>query len=174
MNEDLSLTELADAAGVTPRTVRYYIQIGLLPPAGTGPGAHYGEDYVERIRLIKKLQRSHLPLANIREELADLDSQQVRQVLAADSALSKAAPGTAIEYVRSQLAHTPQSPISKNFLVHFLRPPTADLSPMRSNWERISLDPDIEIHVQRPLSRHKNHLLDDIVRYSQNLLKEDQ
>ena len=34
-----SLTELADLAGVTPRTVRYYLAQGLLPAVGqSGPG----------------------------------------------------------------------------------------------------------------------------------------
>ena len=37
-----SLTELADLAGVTPRTVRYYLAQGLLPAVGqTGPGSKY-------------------------------------------------------------------------------------------------------------------------------------
>ena len=37
-----SLTELADLAGVTPRTVRYYLAQGLLPAVGqSGPGSKY-------------------------------------------------------------------------------------------------------------------------------------
>ena len=40
-----TLTELADLAGVTARTVRYYISQGLLPSAGrSGPGAKYDDD----------------------------------------------------------------------------------------------------------------------------------
>ena len=33
-DERYSLTELADLAGVTPRTVRYYLAQGLLPAVG--------------------------------------------------------------------------------------------------------------------------------------------
>ena len=41
--ERYGLTELADVAAVTPRTVRYYIAQGLLPAVGqSGPGAKYG------------------------------------------------------------------------------------------------------------------------------------
>src|SRR3712207_1798802 len=77
-----SLTELATRTGVTPRTVRYYIAQGLLPaPAEQGRGAHYGDGHVARIRLIKRLQRDHLPLAEIRTRLRALDDEQVRLAL---------------------------------------------------------------------------------------------
>lgn len=64
------LNELSDRAGVTPRTVRYYIQQGLLRSPGTpGPGARYGEGHLGRLRLIRRLQREHQPLAEIRHRL---------------------------------------------------------------------------------------------------------
>jgi hypothetical protein len=50
-----TLTELADLAGVTPRTVRYYLAQGLLPSVGTaGPGAKYGDAQLARLRLIRR------------------------------------------------------------------------------------------------------------------------
>ena len=73
-DERYSLTELADLAGVTPRTVRYYLAQGLLPAVGqTGPGAKYDERHLARLRLIRRLQTEHLPLAEIRRRLDDLD-----------------------------------------------------------------------------------------------------
>ena len=66
----LDLTELADRAGVSIRTVRYYIQQGLLPrPEARGPGAHYKEEHLDRLLLIKRLQKEHLPLAEIRRSI---------------------------------------------------------------------------------------------------------
>ena len=54
MDDQLELAELADQAGVSIRTVRYYIQAGLLPrPEARGPGAHYTDEHLERLRLIK-------------------------------------------------------------------------------------------------------------------------
>src|SRR6478752_2153096 len=77
-----SVNELADEAGVTRRTVHYYISQGLLPPAGTeGPGTRYRESHLERLRLIKELQREHLPLAEIRSRLERLSDDQVRDLL---------------------------------------------------------------------------------------------
>ena len=73
-DEHYSLTELADLAGVTPRTVRYYLAQGLLPAVGqTGPGAKYDDRHLARLRLIRRLQTEHLPLAEIRRRLDGLD-----------------------------------------------------------------------------------------------------
>ena len=36
-----------------------------------GPGAHYTDGHLARLRLIRRLQREHLPLAEIRTRLAD-------------------------------------------------------------------------------------------------------
>ena len=60
---DLDIKELCDGAGVTPRTVHYYIQQGLLPGAGTtGSGARYSPDHLDGLRPIRLLQNEHLPL----------------------------------------------------------------------------------------------------------------
>jgi DNA-binding transcriptional MerR regulator len=60
--------ELADRAGVSRRTVRYYVQRGLLPaPAGLGRGKHYGASHLARLLQIRELQAAGVPL----EEIAD-------------------------------------------------------------------------------------------------------
>ena len=82
MSGDYDLTELCRAAGVTQRTVRYYIQQGLLePPDSRGPKAHYGEGHLQRLRLIKRLQRRHLPLSEIRQILGQLSDMAVDEAL---------------------------------------------------------------------------------------------
>src|SRR4051812_29282786 len=100
--ERYTLTELADLAGVTPRTVRYYIGQGLLPSVGqSGPGAKYGDDHLDRLRVIRRLQREHLPLAEIRRRLDGLDHAEI-----AELAGSEAPPGpvdSALDYLRSVL-----------------------------------------------------------------------
>ena len=56
--QEYTISELASLAGVTPRTIRYYISIGLLPsPAQVGPKTAYGDGYLQRLRLIRKLKR---------------------------------------------------------------------------------------------------------------------
>lgn len=56
--------------GVTRRTVRYYVQEGLLPaPRGVGRGDHYGQEHLERLLRVKGLQERGRTLEEIRREL---------------------------------------------------------------------------------------------------------
>jgi DNA-binding transcriptional MerR regulator len=62
----LSIEELASRGGVSRRTVRYYVQRGLLPrPTGVGRGRHYTEAHLERLIEVRRLQEAGVPLAEI-------------------------------------------------------------------------------------------------------------
>src|SRR5918992_984325 len=101
--DTFDLNELSVAAGVTPRTVRYYVQQGLLPSPGTrGPGTRYERAHLDRLQLIRRLQRLHLPLAEIRKRLEALDDDGVRGALAAPP--DPVAGAAALDYVRDVLA----------------------------------------------------------------------
>jgi DNA-binding transcriptional MerR regulator len=70
MDGGYKLSELAERAGVSPRTVRYYVQRGLLPPpVFKGRDTAYGEEHLARLRAIRALQDEHLPLDSIQAEL---------------------------------------------------------------------------------------------------------
>lgn len=63
---EFSLAELAEEAGVTPRTVRYYISRGILPgPNQAGRSASYGRDHLARLKEILKQQQAGATLAEI-------------------------------------------------------------------------------------------------------------
>src|SRR6188474_2485884 len=88
-----SLTDLSRLADVTPRTIRYYITQGLLAaPTGSGHAARYGEGHLARLRLIRRLQREHLPLAEIRSRLGRLSEDDVDALLAGEDAGSTPPP----------------------------------------------------------------------------------
>jgi DNA-binding transcriptional MerR regulator len=73
----LKMKELSKATGVSPGTIRYYILEGLLPePVKTHKNmAYYDQSYIERIRMIKLLQKSRfLPLEVIKHLIEDMDS----------------------------------------------------------------------------------------------------
>ncbi len=71
----LTVSKLAEEAGTSADTVRYYERIGLLPETERSPSGYrlYGEEAVERLRFIKRAQRFGLRLEAIGELL------QVRQ-----------------------------------------------------------------------------------------------
>ncbi len=73
------LAELAAEVGVSPRTVRYYVQRGLLPaPPFKGPDTVYGEEHLQRLKAIRVLQARFLPLEAIQVELARLSPDELR------------------------------------------------------------------------------------------------
>jgi DNA-binding transcriptional MerR regulator len=64
--ETWSLAELAEKAGLSPRTIRYYISRGLLDgPAVAGRGAVYTTGHLNRLREIQDLQSKGAMLAQI-------------------------------------------------------------------------------------------------------------
>lgn len=63
-----SLDDLATLAGLTPRTVRYYIQQDLVSrPEGEKRGAYYQRRHLEQLLLIRRWTDSGLSLDRIRE-----------------------------------------------------------------------------------------------------------
>ncbi len=53
-----AIGDLADLGGVSRRTVRYYVQEGLLPtPFGVGRGNHYGPEHLDRLLRVKALRK---------------------------------------------------------------------------------------------------------------------
>jgi DNA-binding transcriptional MerR regulator len=68
---ELSITELADAVGISRRAVRFYVQRGLIPaPTGLGRGRHYDETHLERLKQIRELQNQGHALDAIAKILA--------------------------------------------------------------------------------------------------------
>jgi DNA-binding transcriptional MerR regulator len=69
---EYKVSELAEKAGVTKRTIHYYISKGLLlPQDGNGVNSLYNDKHLERLLLIKKLQSEYRPLNKIREYILE-------------------------------------------------------------------------------------------------------
>jgi DNA-binding transcriptional MerR regulator len=65
-----TLDEIAALAELPRRTVRYYIQSGLIDrPQGVGKGAYYTQRHVEQLLLVRKWQLAGLSLERIGELL---------------------------------------------------------------------------------------------------------
>jgi DNA-binding transcriptional MerR regulator len=69
--ERYGIDELASLGGVSRRTVRFYVQQGLLQaPLGVGRGKHYGPEHLARLRSVKALQVQGLSLDEVRRKVA--------------------------------------------------------------------------------------------------------
>lgn len=73
----LRIGEVARRCETTPRTIRYYEEIGLLPAERRAPGAHrlYDEADVERLRELLRLK-----------ELLGVTLEELREIAMAESA----------------------------------------------------------------------------------------
>ena len=179
-----TLTELADLAGVTARTVRYYISQGLLAvDVSPGPGPKYDDTHLARLRLIKRLQAEHLPLAEIRHRLEGLADDDV---LALSEEPTPAPADSALDYIRNLTTPAPRASEASALMLRAYSDASTPAAPAptpaeppprleRSQWERIDLAPDIELHVRRPLSRATAKQLDRLISIARDLFaKENQ
>lgn len=108
---ELTIGDLARAAGIKVQTVRYYEQIGILPPAPRSSGNQRRYDDAARRRLIfvRHARELGFPLESVREllELVDqpdkpcdrVDEIAKRQLEAVQGRLAR------LEALRDQLAH---------------------------------------------------------------------
>jgi DNA-binding transcriptional MerR regulator len=102
----LKMSQLAEASGVSSGTIKHYLREGLLPePVRTSRNmAYYPPDFVERIRLIKRLQEERfMPLRMIKRVLDD-DPERTRALVELeDRIIERAAAGEEKRVTRTEL-----------------------------------------------------------------------
>ncbi|HEU0116628.1 MAG TPA: MerR family transcriptional regulator [Thermomicrobiales bacterium] len=82
-----TIADLEAKTGLPPRTIRYYIGKGLLPPAhGRGPSATYDLGHLLRLRAIALLREQHIPLEEIKERLDSLHDRDIAAMLEIETA----------------------------------------------------------------------------------------
>ena len=82
MDSSWTLDELATETGLTPRTIRGYIERGLLAgPVTRGRGARYGERHLNRLLCIQAIKdAAPISLDAIRQVLLSLDEDRIRAI----------------------------------------------------------------------------------------------
>ena len=176
--ESIDILELSDRTKVSPRTIRYYIQQGLLPaPEARGPGAHYGPEHVDKLKLIRRLQAEHLPLSEIRKRIEKLQPEEVKRVLQSKPDYRADSASEYVRRVLSEGAASYASPVRSRMSVasaNLPRDQSQSLpAPQRSQWERFTLAPDVELHVRRPVSREDNRKLDRLLEAARQIFNEE-
>lgn len=164
---EYDINDVAVQMGIPRRTIRYYVEIGLLtPPEGAGRGAMYGDEHLERLAAIKRLQSQGLTLEQIRDALSIEPSSTLGETrtpyVTARRSVPRTEPATpqtsASEYlaqVRSrlepQMHATPQKP-SPGDAYH------------AEPWTRIRIDADTELHVRRSSTKRIARLVRELRR----------
>ena len=122
MQQELTLAELAAAAGLQSRTIRSWVAQGLLPgPLTRGPLARYPADQLKRILAIRTMKDLlGMSLTNIRRELLVATAEQLQawadkavdiapELPLTSAMLAPADPGAALVYFRSLRAEASQA-----------------------------------------------------------------
>ena len=65
-----TIDQLGEKTGFSRRTIRYYVEIGLIdPPAGRGKGGFYNDSHLTTLLAVKRLQDKGLSLSAIMDYL---------------------------------------------------------------------------------------------------------
>ncbi len=77
MSHTLTIGQLAKATSVAARTIRYYEQVGVLPPAARKPSGYrtYDQRAVERLLFIRRARALGLPLRDLEALSATLEGR---------------------------------------------------------------------------------------------------
>jgi DNA-binding transcriptional MerR regulator len=85
-----AIGELATLGAVSRRTVRYYVQEGLIsPPLGLGRGNHYSAEHLEQLLRVKAMQESGRTLDEIRRALDQMPSRRPSEMPVRDETLPR-------------------------------------------------------------------------------------
>jgi len=169
----LTLSELAVETGIEPRTIRSYIERGLLPGAQSrGRGATYSQEHLARLRLIQAVRRARptITLGELRIHLQQLTPAQIQGIAGGSVTATTDSPGqAAVEQVDNEgIASDDESPRITDWgdaaakltgperLVRLLRDasqfaPRA-LASRVERWHRIVVTADIELNVRAEFS----------------------
>jgi DNA-binding transcriptional MerR regulator len=167
-----SLNDLANAVGIEARTIRSYIERGLLPGAQTrGRAASYSKEHLSRLQVIRSLRRARpsIALSEIRIVLQGLTPEQIHSlasgsITAATRAIDGSRQSEGVD--SSDLAENDDSEIPRTIdweryaatltgaerLVCLLREVSGFTAPAPSSkvegWQRIAVTPDVELSVR--------------------------
>jgi DNA-binding transcriptional MerR regulator len=173
-----TLQGLADASGIPVRTLRYYLAQGLLPaPARQGRLTRYPGSTLRRLVLVKRLRAANLPLADIRDRLSAMPDAEVEAALGPRGMAKQLELRTGLDVPPVYTVRPPgvsELPAAYEFPSLLSR--DVSLEPRaaeRTQWERIAIEPGVELHVQRPLTRLAAKRVERLVAHARELLERD-
>ncbi len=169
--EEFLIGELAQKTNVSVRTIRYYISQGLLPAPDTrGRYTVYDREYVERIKLIKRLKDAFLPIKEIRSMLETQTRAEIEEFLRLYAA-QRNQSNDALGYINNLLGHgvaepsTPDRYRKPPMILESKAPtplPNKPVARPETTWKRVVLAPGIEVHIEESKAARYDDLLQEL------------
>jgi Ca-activated chloride channel family protein len=156
------LEDLARRAGVSPRTVRYYVQRGLVPaPAFRGPDTAYGEEHLATLLAVKRLQEDFWPLDAIAGAIAGRSIDELHRI--GEGKLQPRRPGAQSAPNAPNAPSEPEvTPKKRKAAKESAREEATPIA--RAKGERIELARGLELWIDETASDATKALVDEIMR----------
>ena len=185
-----TIDDLSELTGHSRRTIRYYIQEGLLDsPAGRGKGGFYFNRHLSQLQLIKQLQEKGMSLSSIskymerdhepREEVYYKNNKSTMNYKMSEDAFPLAKQRADMmkkkmdkisnkEMLQKEEAET--EPRSLFFNKDFYAPAPQS---KRDVWVKYEIAPGLEINIRRDIEKKQKRKIDDIIRIAREILGKD-
>jgi DNA-binding transcriptional MerR regulator len=174
VNDDTyKLDDLARAGGTSARTVRYYVQRGLIPaPAFKGKDTAYGHEHLVRLRAIKRLQEAFFPLDAIaveleRRPLSDLERIADGKDLEESRRSRSLGVGGDSPLVGAEPQDSPSLAPAASMSAEIRQTLAPDASSGRRNervFRRIELAPGVELSIAEDAPTESKRIIETILR----------
>ena len=169
MISEYRISELAEKAGVSKRTIHYYISKGLIPPAlGAGVNSTYNDEHLYRVMYIKALQSQYFPLDKIKTMVTGLSLNDVRekieeQLLVQESNIVKTSdsPLEMIEKKNMSFYEEENQMIPHGLMVD------------AEEYIRLNLGGELELHFPKSAINSHGDVILNIVKYAKRLMGEE-
>ena len=199
MTKEFTLEDLSTISGLTLRTLRFYMQEGILQGPDThGKNARYSQEHLDQLDVIQRLKNLHVPLQEIRHLLNNISpkdltrlrkyQEKLQPIIKDDKPVYSIEPPTykpgvnALGYIRSlekkwnnyQIISEPRIDLSHS------TPPAPATSAMPENtqylqfdnqetWSRIMIDDGIELNIRVPKEFEEQEKIVKLVEYARDL-----
>jgi len=192
VNDELTLEDLVNISGLPLRTVRFYIQEGLLPgPDSRGKNARYTEGHLERLEWIQRLKEHHRPLREIRILLNNMTPREIKALLngqekmqeylsnfnvKGEDAIDHLPVGnSALDYIRSVEGKEGKTQEATDPTVNLNLSASASVSPssidIRESWQRIVIGDGIELNLKLPIRSEDKARIDELIAFTRRLFR---
>ena len=167
-----TIQELSELTGFSRRTIRYYIQEGLLePPAGRGRGGFYYDSHLKKLSKIRQLQNQGLKLGSIAQILQDPVSLTLGKGIPDSDIIfkysSKSIPSPTAEYIPESADDSSEEATSDELAIAAVSPK----APSREVWIRHTIAEGISLNVRRDIDIKHRKIVDQVIRLAAAIIK---
>jgi len=176
---EYSISELAEEAGVSTRTIRYYVSEGLLPPpVGAGPNSRYTDAHLHQLGIIGRLKEQYLPLREIRRRLVGHGDIPVAPAAAPPSSEYHGPSRRSREIAEDRAVNRSMppprlaAPASSAPRALYSRPEPAPPAPPEHGqaWRRVGISDEAELLITEEQYRRHQDKIDWLIQWARRVL----